>query len=56
MAKDTAAPEKKEGTSIVIDLSGRTDILQQIKKEAEADDRPASVYLRRKIIAIYDQK
>ncbi len=52
------AQEKKEkgsGVSINIDFSENADLLAQIRTAAEEDDRPASVWLRRKLIALGDQ-
>lgn len=59
MADKPATPASKpprspkgEGTSINVDLSDHLPLLDKIRTAADADDRPASVWLRRKLIAL----
>jgi hypothetical protein len=51
MAKEEKAP-KGSGSSINLDFSEHADLLAKIRKAADDDDRPASVWLRRKLIAL----
>ncbi len=46
---------KGEGQSVNLDLSDYPNLLAKIREAAKADDRPASVWLRRKLIALGDQ-
>ncbi len=52
---DKQKAAKGTGTSINIDLSEHPDLLEKIRKAADADDRPSSVWIRRKLIALGDQ-
>ena len=47
--------EKGSGTNITIDLSDHADLIKKIREAAEADDRPPSVWLRRKLISLGDK-
>ena len=54
MAKEEKAA-KGSGSSITLDFSEHIDLLAKIRKAADDDDRPASVWLRRKLIALGEQ-
>jgi hypothetical protein len=54
MPEKQKAP-KGQGASINLDLSEHADLLAKIRKAADDDDRPASVWLRRKLIALGEQ-
>ena len=51
MANEKKAP-RGEGTAINIDLSEYPELLAKIKEAAWKDDRPPSVWLRRKLIQL----
>ena len=46
--------DKGSGTSLNLDMSEHVELLAKIRKAADDDDRPASVWLRRKLIALGD--
>ena len=52
--KKTEKAPKGTGDSLNLDFSDHTDLLGKIRQAAAADDRPASVWLRRKLIALGD--
>jgi hypothetical protein len=55
----TVANEKKaprgEGTAINIDLSDYPALLDSIREAAKKDDRPPSVWLRRKLVQLDEE-
>ena len=48
--------EKGSGTNINLDLSDHADLLAKIRKAADEDDRPPSVWLRRKLLQLDAEK
>lgn len=53
-SKPSRSP-KGEGTSLNVDFTDHPDLLKAIREAADADDRPASVWLRRRIVALHKE-
>lgn len=54
-ASKPARSPKGEGSTINVDLSEHAEILGAIRKAAHEDDRPASAWLRRRIVALHKE-
>lgn len=48
--------QKKENSKVTIDFKEAPAVLQWVRDEAEADDRSASVWLRRLILEAFHQR